>query len=191
MSNAEGHAQDLMSLDPAAADRLILVDGRDQAIGQASKEAAHREGLLHRAFSVVLVRSGNGGPELLLAQRAEGKYHSAGLWANSCCSHPRAGEVLPDAAYRRVVEELGCEAADLSELGSFIYRAPFANGLCEYEYDHVLVGACVGEPNPDPSEVGGLRWVAADALACELAEHPERFAAWAYTVLGMALAHLG
>ena len=181
---------DNMSKDPAREDMLILVDGFDRQIGEANKERAHREGLLHRAFSVVLVREGEGGPELLLSQRAWDKYHSAGLWANSCCSHPRAGEVLPDAAYRRTREELGCDAAGLNEIGAFVYRAPFPDGLYEYEYDHVLVGACGGSPDPDPAEVAAVRWVTADALAAELAEHPEHFAAWAFTVLSLALQQL-
>ena len=170
---------DAMTLDPAREDLLVLVDGLDREIGTATKECVHREGLLHRAFSVLLVREGANGPELLLAQRAPGKYHSAGLWANSCCSHPRAEEQLLDAAYRRVREELGCEAADLRELAAFVYRAEFADGLCEYEYDHVLVGRCEGELAPDPAEVGAVRWVAADDVAAELADHPDQVAAWA------------
>ena len=175
--------------DPARNDALILVDGADRQIGTASKEETHVKGLLHRAFSVVLVREGDDGPEYLLAQRAEGKYHSAGLWANSCCSHPRAGEELVQAAYRRVREELGCEALELREIAAFVYRAPFDNGLCEYEYDHVLLGSCAGEEAPDPSEVADTRWVSAETLARELAEVPEIFAPWAYTVLSLTLAH--
>lgn len=178
------------ALDSARHDQLILVDGLDRPIGTASKEQAHFKGLLHRAFSVVLTRSGAEGTELLLAQRAQGKYHSAGLWANSCCSHPRAGEKVIDAAYRRVSEELGCEAQSLTEISAFAYRAEFANGLAEYEYDHVLVGTCVGTPQPDPNEVSDVRWVTVDALAQELTRHPERFAAWAFMVLSQAMAHL-
>lgn len=182
--------QKQMAADPARDDELILVDGLDRQIGTASKAKAHMEGLLHRAFSAVMVREGKDGPELLLAQRAQGKYHSAGLWANSCCSHPRAGEELADAVPRRILEELGAGALDLREIGSFIYRAEFADGLAEFEYDHVFLGTLEGEPSPDPSEVSDLRWVGADALAAELAEHPDRFAAWAITVLPMALAEL-
>ncbi len=181
----------LWANDPARDDMLVLVDGLDREIGTASKLDAHVKGLLHRAFSVVLTRPGEDGPQLLLAQRALGKYHSAGLWANSCCSHPRAGEGLIDAARRRVREELGCEAIGLREVGSFAYRAKFGNGLCEYEYDHVLVGGCAGEPCPNPSEVGELRWVGLEQLAQDLARHPERFAAWAPMVLTTACAELG
>ena len=176
-----------MANDVARDDLLILVDGRDKAIGMATKERAHVEGLLHRAFSVVLVRQGEAGQEFLLSQRAAGKYHSAGLWANSCCSHPRAGEEVLAAAYRRVPEELGCAVSGLQEIGAFCYRTPFGNGLCEYEYDHVLVGQAEGEPDPDPAEVGAVRWVSVDELAAELAERPERFASWAFTVLAMAM----
>jgi isopentenyl-diphosphate delta-isomerase len=220
--------------DPARDDLLILVDGLDREVGTATKAQAHAEGLLHRAFSVVLVRRAGGQTasdasdqperpnqpgqpdrpeqpdrpdrpeqpeqpdqpgqpgqlELLLAQRAAGKYHSSGLWANSCCSHPRAGETVLDAAYRRVHEELGCEATGLRELCAFAYRAEFADGLCEHEFDHVLVGACSGEPAPDPSEVGALRWVTLDDLAAELAEQPGHFAAWAPMVLTLAMAQL-
>ena len=183
-------SMDAMSHDPAKRDLLILVDGRDREIGTATKEDVHRRGLLHRAFSVMLVRRNQGRNELLLAQRAAGKYHSAGLWANSCCSHPRAGEELLDAAYRRAHEELGCNARNLAELSAFIYRAEFADGICEYEYDHVLLGECVGDPSPDPAEVSAVRWVSADDVAHELATNPERFTAWAFTVLSLALAHL-
>ena len=145
------------------------------------------EGLLHRAFSVVLIRDGADGPEVLLAQRAFGKYHSEGLWANSCCSHPRAGEELMAAAYRRVFEELGCEARGLYEAGAFVYRAEFANGLVEHEYDHVLIGQCVGDPTINPEEVEAVRWVGVNDLALELAQHPTHFCAWAPMVLSIAL----
>lgn len=178
---------DYLANDLARDDMLIIVDGLDREIGFETKRLTHVGGLLHRAFSVVLVRDGANGPELLLAQRAEGKYHSAGLWANSCCSHPRAGEQLLDAAYRRVDEELGCKAIGLHEVTAFAYRAEFEDGLCEYEYDHVLIGRCEGELAPDPVEVGDVRWVGLDELASELAEEPLKFAAWTPMVLTVAL----
>ena len=176
--------------DPARDDVLVLVDGLDRKIGTATKMKTHTEGLLHRAFSVVLIKDGEAGPELLLAKRAAGKYHSAGLWANTCCSHPREGEETIAAAYRRVEEELGCTAIDLHELCAFIYRAPFDNGICEHEYDHVLIGGCEGEPSFDPSEVAEVRWVGVDALADELAACSEKFAAWAPTVLSLVMRHI-
>lgn len=177
-------------------DELILVDGLDRQVGSASKARAHAEGLLHRAFSVVLVRADG---RLLLSRRAEGKYHSGGLWANSCCSHPRVGEAVPDAAERRVREELGCGVAPgtLREIGAYVYRAVFANGLVEYEYDHVLlarIDAVAGDEDaalaPDPAEVGETRWISPAGLAAELAARPEAFAAWASGVLAMALREL-
>lgn len=181
---------DLLASDPARDDMLVLVNGLDHDTGTTTKLEAHVKGLLHRAFSVVLVREGDDGQELLVAKRSMRKYHSGGLWANSVCSHPRAGEGLIDAAYRRVREELGCEVRGLREVAAFAYRAEFGNGLCEHEYDHVLVGSCVGEPEPDPAEVGEVRWVGFGELASELAERPETFAAWAPMVLSMAMSSL-
>lgn len=182
--------QGSMKTDPARDVQLVLVDGLDRPRGTASKWEAHARGLLHRAFSVVLTREGTSGVEVLLSRRAEGKYHSAGLWANSCCSHPRVGEGLLDAAARRVHEELGCGVADLHEIAAFVYRAEFENGLTEHEYDHVLVGRLEGELEPDPAEVSSTRWVGVGELATELAESPCSFSAWAPMVLSMALAHL-
>ncbi len=176
--------------DPARDDLLILVDARDREIGSAKKLEAHLEGRLHRAFSVILWREGPDGVEVLLSRRALGKYHSGGLWANSCCSHPRIGETVLDAAARRTHEELGCGATGLVEIGTYCYRAAFDNGLVEYEYDHVLLGSFEGELAPDPSEVMDTRWVLADELTQELAQDPERFSAWAPGVLAMALAQL-
>ena len=190
----EDKMKDAFALDAARDDMLILVDGLDREVGEATKELAHSEGLLHRAFSVVLVREGPGEDgskaEVLLAQRAEGKYHSGGLWANSCCSHPHVGEKTVDAAYRRTQEELGCTAEGLEEIGAFVYRAEFGSGLFEYEYDHVFVGRMAGDLDPDPDEVGGTRWVTADELARLLAEEPGMFCAWAFTVLSLALRHI-
>ena len=176
-----------MAADPARDDQLILVDGLDREVGTATKLQAHVEGLLHRAFSVLLVREGEDGLEFLLAKRSLLKYHSGGLWANSVCSHPRAGEDTMDAAYRRVREELGCEAVDLHEVCAFVYRAEFDNGLCEYEFDHVIVGRHEGEIVPDPAEASEVRWIGRDALAAELKDEPTKFAAWAPIVFTLAM----
>ena len=177
-----------MAADPARDDMLILVDGLDREVGAATKLQAHVDGVLHRAFSVVLVRDGEEGPEILLAKRSLLKYHSSGLWANSCCSHPRVGEDVVEAAYRRVPEELGCEAADLREVCAFVYRAEFDNGLTEHEFDHVVVGRCVGEVDPNPAEASEARWIGFDALAAELASEPSKFAAWVPIVLTLTMA---
>lgn len=179
--------RDPFSADPAREDRLILVDGLDRETGEATKERAHREGLLHRAFSAALLRGTGAGTEILLSRRAEDKYHCGGLWANSCCSHPRAGEALAEAAARRIREELGCGASGLREIGSFVYRASFPSGLWEYEYDHVLLGRCEGEPAPEPAEVSGTRWVSVPALADMLRREPALFAPWAFPVLSIVL----
>lgn len=180
----------LMETDSARNDELILVDGSDKQIATATKLQAHVDGLLHRAFSVLLVREGADGLELLLAKRSKMKYHSADLWANSCCSHPRAGEGTIDAAYRRVHEELGCEAQNLREIAAFAYRAVFDNGITEYEYDHVLVGTFAGALDLDPNEVSETRWVRPDELVQELVEQPDHFAAWAYTVFTLVMQNL-
>ena len=177
-----------MAADPARDDMLMLVDGLDRQTGAATKLQAHVDGSLHRAFSVVLVREGANGPELLLAKRSMLKYHSGGLWANSCCSHPRVGEDVVEAAYRRVPEELGCQAVELRELCSFVYRAEFDNGLIEHECDHVVVGRCAGQIDPNPAEASEARWVDFDTLAAELAEEPHKFAVWAPIVFTLTMA---
>ena len=176
--------------DSTLDDQLILVDALDREIGSATKLQTHAEGLLHRAFSVVLMRETEQGPEILLTKRALCKYHSGGLWANSCCSHPRVGEGVIEAAYRRIPEELGCEASDLREVCAFAYRAEFDNGLCEYEFDHVLIGQCTDTFGPNPSEVSELRWVGLEELAQELAEMPAEFTAWAPMVLSYCMQYL-
>ena len=179
-----------IAADPAKDDMLVLVDGLDRKVGEATKLQAHVDGTLHRAFSVVLVRDGEEGPENLLAKRSLLKYLSGGLWANSCCSHPRLGEETIEAAYRRVHEELGCEAIDLHEVCAFVYRAEFDNGLCEYEYDHVIVGRCDGTIDPDPAEASEVRWIDFETLAAELQAEPRKYAAWAPIVFTMTMSHL-
>ncbi len=173
--------------DPAKDDLLILVDVLDRQIGTASKLRAHVDGLLHRAFSVVLVRRHGDAWEILLTKRAEGKYHSAGLWTNACCSHPRAGESLDEAVPRRLKEELGIEGVDCREVGSFVYRHVFADGLSEYEYDHTFVAAYDGEVHPDPTESSDARWVSEDELVAGLCERPDEFSAWCAPAMSLAL----
>lgn len=182
---------DKMAADPARDDLLILVDETDRELGTDTKRGAHEKGSLHRAFSVVLVREGESGPEVLLVKRAHGKYHSGGLWTNSCCSHPRAGEELEAAVLRRMPEELGCEADELREIGAFVYRAEFDNGLTEHEFDHVFLATSASDPVPDPEEAEEIRWITPDELERMLEEQPGTFTAWAPQVLRMALAELG
>jgi isopentenyl-diphosphate delta-isomerase len=164
---------------------VILVDADDRALGAAPKLAAHQSGALHRAVSVLLT---DGDDRVLLQQRALAKYHSAGLWANSACGHPRPGERAVDAAVRRLAAELGVYCA-LDAVGRFAYRAELANGLVEHEVDHVFVGRFVGTPAPDPAEVAAWQWLTLSAVRGELASHPERFAPWLEGVLQVAQEH--
>lgn len=158
---------------------VILVDPHDRPLGTASKTQAHRNGLLHRAVSVLLFNSRG---ELLLQRRAAGKYHSGGLWANSCCTHPAPGEGNRQAAERRLREELGI-AAPLRPAGSLYYRAQLDGGLVEHELDHLFVGRSDAPPAPDPAEVAACRYLPLADVRAELARHPERFAVWLRIIL--------
>jgi isopentenyl-diphosphate Delta-isomerase len=158
----------------AGADQVILVDPDDVAVGYDDKLTAHREGKLHRAFSVFVVNSGG---ELLLQRRAESKYHSGGLWSNTCCSHPRPGERTRHAAQRRLVEEMGF-ACDVTPLYRFIYRAELDGGMIEHECDYVYLGRFNGRPDPDPREVAAWRWASPETITRELEDAPERFTFW-------------
>lgn len=153
---------------------VVLVDEQDGQTGTMEKLQAHVEGRLHRAISVFIFNSKN---ELLLQQRADGKYHSAGLWTNTCCSHPRPGEDTHSAAVRRLEEEMSITCA-LTKVFDFVYKAPFANGLTEYEYDHVYKGSCDDVPVPDDNEVGSWKYVTQAQLTAEMSDSPDRFTEW-------------
>jgi isopentenyl-diphosphate delta-isomerase len=155
-------------------EQLILVNPADESIGVEEKMAVHERGLLHRAFSVFLYNQKN---ELLLQQRAFHKYHSGGLWSNSCCGHPRPGEEVGAAAGRRLGEELGI-SCQLAPVGSFSYRVDFANGLIENELDHVFLGRYKGDIKPNPDEVSDWKWEAPDSLAARLQAAPSSFTHW-------------
>jgi isopentenyl-diphosphate delta-isomerase len=165
-----------------AREHIILVDRNDREIGIAEKLKAHREGKLHRAFSVFLFNSKN---EMLLQQRAAGKYHSAGLWSNTCCSHPRPGEPVEAAAKRRRHEEMGI-TSPLEKAFDFIYRAEFACGLIEHELDHVFIGRYDGVVRPAAGEVMAYRWEHVERAGNELQSTPKKFTVW----FGMALERL-
>lgn len=156
-------------------EKLILVTVDDKEIGTLGKEEVHREGLLHRAFSVFLYD----GERMLLQKRADGKYHSSGLWTNACCSHPRAGEKLEDAVHRRLRLECGLDT-DVKELFSFTYRTKFAEDLYEYEYDHVFLGTYDSSLpiRMDPEEASDYRWVGLSDLKQELLLSPDTFTSW-------------
>lgn len=154
---------------------VVLVDASDREVGVIEKIEAHRRGLLHRAFSVLVVNSSN---HLLIHRRAPGKYHSPGLWTNTCCSHPLPGEDIGTAARRRLKEEMGLELVELEVTGSFIYRVEFENGLVEHEFDHVLKGVSDCEPAPDPAEADAVEWISRDDLLQRLQENPGEFTFW-------------
>lgn len=138
------------------------------------KLEAHEKAELHRAFSVFVL---NDKGETMLQQRASHKYHSPLLWTNTCCSHQRLGETNIEAGKRRLREEMGFET-DLRELFSFIYRAPFDNGLTEHELDHVLLGYYPGSPEINPDEVAAWKWMGLEEIRQDLEDSPEQYTAW-------------
>jgi isopentenyl-diphosphate delta-isomerase len=167
---------------------VILVNELDEALGVMEKMEAHEKGLLHRAFSVFVFNSKG---EWLLQQRADDKYHSPGLWTNTCCSHPQPGETVAQAAQRRLQEEMGF-VTDLEKRFHFTYKADFDNGLTEHEFDHVFTGVYNGPIEPDQREVKSYRFVSSDLLKTQLQAEPHRFTAWfkiAYPQLEEYLAH--
>lgn len=155
-------------------DHVILVDTNDREIGTMAKMEAHIEGLLHRAFSVFIFNTKG---ELLLQRRAFEKYHSGGKWTNTCCSHPRPGEALMDAAQRRLREEMGMQAV-LQHAFSFTYQADLLDGLTENEYDHVFFGVTDQVPAVNPEEVSAYRYVDMQHLSADIDENPDDYTAW-------------
>lgn len=167
-----------------AVERVVLVDPEDNERGQGEKLQVHRTGELHRAFSVFVLNSRN---ELLLQQRAEAKYHSGGLWTNTCCGHPRPGEGTAEAAHRRLREEMGFDCP-LSHVFSFQYTAELDGGLTENELDHVFVGRYGGDPSPDPAEADGWHWMDVHEVASDLERRPDVYTAWFRIALPRLLA---
>lgn len=155
-------------------EQVILVDTQDNPIGLMPKMEAHEKGVLHRAFSVFIL---NDAGELMLQQRALHKYHSPGLWTNTCCSHQRDGETNIAAGKRRLQEEMGFET-ELREVTSFIYKAPFDNGLTEHELDHIMIGRYNEEPNINSDEVANWKWMPIDAVRDDINQHPENYTVW-------------
>lgn len=153
---------------------VILVDTEDNPIGKMEKLEAHEKALLHRAFSVFVF---NENKELMLQQRALSKYHSPGLWTNTCCSHQRVGETNIEAGKRRLQEEMGF-SVELEDVLSFIYKAPFDNGLTEHELDHILIGNYNGNPKPNPDEVESWKWASIDYIVEDISQYPEKYTAW-------------
>ncbi len=155
-------------------EQVILVDQEDNQIGLMPKMEAHEKGVLHRAFSVFIF---NAKKELMLQQRALHKYHSPGLWTNTCCSHQREGETNIQAGKRRLFEEMGFVTA-LEDKISFIYKAPFDNGLTEHELDHILVGQFEDLPQINKDEVSDWKWMHIDSVRKDIQDTPEKYTAW-------------
>lgn len=155
-------------------DHVILVDENDTQIGVCEKLEAHQKGLLHRAFSIFIVNSNN---ELLLQKRADTKYHSSGLWSNSCCSHPAPNETIMEASIRRLYEELNL-SVQLTPLFQFNYCVTFENGLTENEIDYVLIGKTDAPPILNPEEASEYRWMSLEHLQKEMIANPSEYTYW-------------
>jgi isopentenyl-diphosphate Delta-isomerase len=155
-------------------EELILVNENDEQVGTGEKLQVHRDGRLHRAFSIFVFDSLG---RLLLQRRAASKYHSGGLWSNTCCGHPRPGETVEAAARRRLREEMNFDC-ELRPHSSFIYKAELDNGLVEWELDHILVGAYDQDPVPNRQEADDWQWIGMDELRREVGERPESFTYW-------------
>ncbi|MDC0635369.1 isopentenyl-diphosphate Delta-isomerase [Flavobacteriaceae bacterium] len=155
-------------------EQVILVNEYDEQIGLMPKMEAHEKAVLHRAFSVFVFNTKN---ELMLQQRAAHKYHSPLLWTNTCCSHQRDGESNIEAGTRRLKEEMGF-TTDLKETTSFIYKAPFDNGLTEHELDHIMLGYYENEPIINKQEVEGWKWMPLEDVKHDINVHPEQYTAW-------------
>lgn len=167
-------------------EHVILVNERDEPIGTMEKIEAHQKALLHRAFSVFIF---NDKGETMLQQRAAHKYHSPLLWTNTCCSHQRVGESNIEAGKRRLMEEMGF-TAELEDVLSFVYKAPFDNGLTEHEFDHVMVGQYSGQPAINPEEVAAWKWMGLEEIRQDLGVHPERYTAWFQIIFDKFYNHL-
>ena len=156
-------------------EHVVLVDHQDKELGTCEKLKAHKEGLLHRAFSVFIFNSEG---KMLIHKRAQGKYHSEGLWTNACCSHPRQNESLQDAVKRRLPEEMGI-SCDVKEAFSLLYHANVSKNLIEHEFDHVFIGTYDNdEIEPNPEEVAEYRWIAIGDLLEEMSANPKSFTEW-------------
>ena len=157
-----------------AEEQLILVDESNRATGHAGKTVVHRTGLLHRAFSIFVVDARG---RMLLQQRSRKKYHSGGLWANSCCGHPRPGERTVTAARRRLGEELGVDS--VLSFGFFArYQAELDDGMRENEFVYVYFGRLESEPRPTPDEVADVEMLSIAEIRRRLKSKPDEFTAW-------------
>lgn len=155
-------------------EKVILVDEADSPLGLEEKMKAHELGLLHRAFSVFVF---NLKGELMLQQRASHKYHSPGLWTNTCCSHPRENEIVEEAAHRRLMEEMGFDCL-LKKAFHFTYRADVGQGLTEHEFDHVFFGFTDIQPAINKDEVNNWKYMPMEEIKERIAKNPDEFTTW-------------
>ncbi len=167
-------------------EKLILVDEEDNETGVMDKMAAHQTGALHRAFSIFIFNTNN---QLLLQQRADQKYHSPGLWTNTCCSHPRKGEDVAITMRNRLLDEMGMQC-ELDFKFSFVYRSEFNNGLIEHEFDHVYFGFTDQTPEPNSLEVKNWKYIFLPDLEAELRKSPQNYSAWLKIAMPQVLHHL-
>ncbi len=173
----------LIILDKEQEERLILVDEHDNNVGVGTKMQVHLQGALHRAFSVFVFDNRG---RLMLQQRASSKYHSGGLWTNSCCGHPRPGESNHAASTRRLFEEMGF-TCELKEVDQILYRVDVSNGLVENEYNHTFIGTFNSVPALNPEEAEGWEWVSVADVFSAIRQNPLHFTAWFKVIL----AHFG
>lgn len=162
-------------------DLVTLVDRHDTVVGVEEKLRAHREGRLHRAFSVFVFDDRR---HLLIQRRAAGKYHSGGLWSNTCCGHPRPGESAVVAAERRLSEEMGFSCGLLPAFRT-IYEMDVANSMIEHELNQVFVGRSDEVPRPDANEVDGFQWIPIDELRVAISTSPDRYTPWLKLLLDL------
>ncbi|MDG2372522.1 MAG: isopentenyl-diphosphate Delta-isomerase [Flavobacteriaceae bacterium] len=155
-------------------EEVILVDSQDQILGTMPKMEAHEKGVLHRAFSIFILNSKR---KILLQKRAKNKYHSSGLWTNTCCSHQRINETSISAGNRRLKEEMGIDT-NLEEIFTFKYKATFANGLTEHELDHILIGFTEKKPIINTDEVSDWKWENIDFIHQDLSNNPNKYTIW-------------
>jgi isopentenyl-diphosphate Delta-isomerase len=156
------------------AQTLILVDENDNQVGTGEKMDVHRKGILHRCFSIFIFNSAG---HVMLQKRAISKYHSGGLWTNTCCSHPRDGELVEEAIHRRMIEEMGFDC-EMQKAFTFIYRAELDHGLTEHEFDHVYLGTYNGTVTPNPEEADGYEWEKVDTVMTDMKNNPGRYTVW-------------
>jgi isopentenyl-diphosphate delta-isomerase len=156
-------------------DLVVLVDTKDKETGIMDKLEAHQKGLLHRAFSVIIFNSSN---QFLLQRRANDKYHSAGLWSNTCCSHPMPEETVLKASHRRLKEEMGLDTDSLKEIYNIIYKIDFENGLTEHELDHIIIGFTDDIPVLNKKEASDWKYISYTDLKKDISEDADRYTFW-------------